>query len=896
MEALKKQALANPLNYPHLNPKPKPHPQPQPSRATPEVIELPDSEDEGRGYDRPVSDDDDDDDVIEVQPKRMSLNENDRPIPRAYTARPTQPQTFRQTQPFRPGQPFRPSQPFRPANVSAPRPQSTNPFFSQRPTAPTLYNTVRPVPVHMPTSSAPAPVPIAIPTPRPFSRPPYGYIPNRTPAVVPTDMFAHKMSISETARNGATNARNATKPPVRKGDEEDEGEDFDLDDGKRREDDWDVVDPSQADKHMRELLEQALGDVQGEFDEKDSIVEGFREGIQLMPHQVQGCQWMKSRESGRKSFGILADDMGLGKTVQTLARIVDGRPTKAHIKAGYKGGTLIICPLPVMKQWEDEVKKKTRSGLLKVTTHQGVKRETDADLLQNFDVVITTYDVIRQEYDKYIESLIPANARDSSDSDSDDFGSSLGKKKGAKAISKKAPKGKKEVVPKMALFKIKWHRIVLDEAQNIKNRTTKTSQGCVALQGKFRWCLTGTPIQNNVDELYPLFAFLRCRPLDDWDNFREQISKPVKNGRTKYAMRKLHVILKAVMLRRLKTAELNGKRILNLPPRNVNVVTCRFDADERAFYQALTERTALTFSKYMKAGAVMSNYTSILTMLLRLRQACDHPILVSESFGSDPDAVAPASDAKEDKDEADELADLLGGLTVATAPCSICSTKLLPGQTEYCSPACRSVGLRAKEVAEARAAGLPHTSAKIREILKILKQTDDRGLGEKTIIFSQFTKMLDVIQPFLKSTGVKFVRYDGSMDNVKRELSLTAIKTDPSVKVILISFKAGGVGLNLTCANNVILTDLWWNPALEEQAFDRAHRLGQNRAVHVHKLVIEETVEDRILLLQEKKRELAAAALSGGSFKAGNKLNLEDIMALFKPQPFAAPDVDSDEE
>lgn len=165
-------------------------------------------------------------------------------------------------------------------------------------------------------------------------------------------------------------------------------------------------------------------------------------------------------------------------------------------------------------------------------------------------------------------------------------------------------------------------------------------------------------------------------------------------------------------------------------------------------------------------------------------------------------------------------------------------------------------------------------------LLKILSDIEARKEGEKTIVFSQFTGFLDILEPFLKAHGVRFVRYDGSMKNDKRQESLETIKTSATVRVILISFKAGSTGLNLTCCNNVVLMDLWWNPALEDQAFDRAHRLGQQRDVNIFKLIVEETVEDRILTLQNAKRELAKAALSGDAAGNFTKLTMADMLSM----------------
>ncbi|KAG8707479.1 hypothetical protein FRC08_000478, partial [Ceratobasidium sp. 394] len=151
---------------------------------------------------------------------------------------------------------------------------------------------------------------------------------------------------------------------------------------------------------------------------------------------------------------------------------------------------------------------------------------------------------------------------------------------------------------------------------------------------------------------------------------------------------------------------------------------------------------------------------------------------------------------------------------------------------------------------------------------------------EKTIVFSQFTSMLDLLEPFLLDAKIGYSRLDGSMTPKDREVALDKIRNSSKTKAILISFKAGSTGLNLTACNNVILLDLWWNPALEDQAFDRAHRLGQTKDVNIYKLTIAETVEDRILKLQDTKRDLAKAALSGDKL-SNNRLRLEDIMSLF---------------
>ncbi|KAG9083196.1 hypothetical protein FRC07_013982, partial [Ceratobasidium sp. 392] len=346
--------------------------------------------------------------------------------------------------------------------------------------------------------------------------------------------------------------------------------------------------PDDAQRALKELVEGAIGtaDLEG-VDMKDATVTGFRDGITLMPHQIQGRAWMRDRETGKKCGGILADDvsrryarldlewhewrtgtyqrlfhqMGLGKTIQTLTRVVEGKPTDEDRDAGYTGGTLIVCPVGLIAQWESEIKK--MCVRVKTICHHGASRVKDPKALEKADVVITSYQVVSSEHAAHLGGSASSaaepkkktaaskskktNLSDDSESDSDErVGRSLGAKKGGTKKAKPA-----------ALFGVKWWRIVLDEAQNIKNRTTKASLACCALKGHNKWCLTGTPIQNSVEELYSLFRFLGVRPLNDWDQFRTTIAQPVKQGRSTRAMKRLHIVLKAVMLRRTKDMTIN---------------------------------------------------------------------------------------------------------------------------------------------------------------------------------------------------------------------------------------------------------------------------------------------------------------------------------------------------
>ncbi|KAJ7766803.1 SNF2 family DNA-dependent ATPase [Mycena metata] len=668
----------------------------------------------------------------------------------------------------------------------------------------------------------------------------------------------------------------------------------------------DMLSPAQAESALRDLMaSDSNADQTTEIDPEDAIVEGFHEDIRLMPHQILGRMWMRDREdvTKKRAGGILADDMGLGKTIQTLTRIVEGRPRKRDKEDGWDAPTLVVCPLALVGQWADEIKKMAVG--LTVVKHQGTSRTKSSAILRRAHVVITTYDTVRSEHAAFAptakdETKAAAAKAKASKADSDTDGSESEREHFGRTVEAKKGKAAAKAKPKVhPLFEVKWWRIVLDEAHNIKNRNTKNAVACCELQGKFRWCLTGTPMQNSVDELFSLLKFLRVKPLNDWERFNTQIAKPVKSGKgAGRAMKRLQVVLQQIMLRRTKTQQLNGKALVDLPPRTINVVSCKFDPSEQAFYTALESKMEGVIEKLIReSGGGGNSYISVLLLLLRLRQACNHPCLVSKDYKKDMDAVDPkekkanSAGASEAGDvDGDDLAAAFGSLNV-TRKCQVCMQEIdqrnmAPGEP-YCID-CAPLAIQAQMEDEDH-----NSSAKIRMILKLLAEIEDRSDGEeKTIIFSQFTTMLDLVEPFLREAGVRYVRYDGSMKPVDREAALTKIKKSQTTKVILISFKAGSTGLNLTACNNVILVDLWWNPALEDQAFDRSHRVGQTRPVNIFKLKIDNTVEDRILALQDKKREMARAALSGDKIK-NMKLGMDDLLALFRP---GSRDDDSDED
>ncbi|GAA97307.1 uncharacterized protein L969DRAFT_49570 [Mixia osmundae IAM 14324] len=598
-------------------------------------------------------------------------------------------------------------------------------------------------------------------------------------------------------------------------------------------------------QHLRELVE-TLSDL-NDVDMSRALPEDMT--CKLLPHQVQGVQWMRAQED-RKLYrgGILGDDMGLGKTVQSLALIVGNRPT---VKPR---GTLIVAPLALIRQWESEIRAKIKPDTLRVLVHHGPSRTRDAHKMGKYHVVITTYEVVLSEYVPDSEDVeVRAIASDSDDS--------------VKMVRTKSKRSG-------PLFETAFHRIILDEAHTIKNRLAKKSKACFDLVASFRWCLTGTPIQNSIEDLYSLFKFLRVKPLDDLAHFKSKFVTPMKANKQstaamETAIKRIRVVLAAVMLRRTKTSQIDGKPIITLPQRIVQLRQTPFtDKQELDFYVAVEERVQKQYKRLAKDSSnIQTEYIAILQLLLRLRQACNHPKLLGKAFEDDSLEAAPSAEPVKD-DSVDDLADLLSGVGLSSK-CSICQE---PCRGQMCS-SCQ------QEMDEHGNIG---SSTKMRKLVRILRTIRDRNPKHKTIVFSQFVTFLDLVGPHIEKAGFKYVRYHGSMNNTKREASLDKIRNDPDVSVILISLKCGALGLNLTACCNVIMSDLWWNPAVEEQAIDRAHRFGQIEDVNVYKLVIEGTVEDRILKLQDDKRQIAQAALGSGDASKLNKLSAKDIMYLFR--------------
>ncbi|RWR84670.1 helicase-like protein transcription factor CHR28 isoform X1 [Cinnamomum micranthum f. kanehirae] len=747
--------------------------------------------------------------------------------------------------------------------------------------------------------------------------------------------------------------------------------------------------------------------------------------VPLLRHQKIALAWMLQKETASLHClgGILADDQGLGKTVSVIALILmqkflqskspsnnssrietealnldedddcipvmeevsqnggshDSRWTQAASsvlpmsqKGKQKGkpaaGTLVVCPASVLRQWGRELDEKVcAKAKLKVLFYHGGARTKDPVELAKYDVVLTTYAIVSNEVPK--QPLADDEEKEHRNSEKYELSSEFSTNKKRKKTSNAGKKGKKrrkgidgstidcESGP---LARVVWLRVVLDEAQTIKNHRTQVARACCGLRAKRRWCLSGTPIQNAIDDLYSYFRFLKYDPYSVYKSFCSSIKHPISRNASSGYM-KLQAVLKTIMLRRTKGTLLNGEPIIQLPPKSICLKKVEFSDEERAFYSRLEAESRSQFKEYAAAGTVKQNYANILLMLLRLRQACDHPLLVK---GCHSDSVGEASVGMARKLPREMLINLLGCLEVSLAICGVCSdppedavvtmcghvfcyqcvSEYLTGDDNQC-PAADCKQQLATDVVFSRATlrrsisdelgnntessfGLTEecrygrnisTSSKIRATLDILcslrnarnptstsdcisehfysdvhdakdNSTNSRSQyePEKAIIFSQWTSMLDLLEVSLNSSCMQYRRLDGTMTLASRDKAVKDFSTDPEVNVMIMSLKAGNLGLNMVAACHVILLDLWWNPTTEDQAIDRAHRIGQTRPVTVSRLTIKDTVEDRILALQvaffflEEKRKMVSSAFGEdqtGSF--ATRLTVEDLRYLF---------------
>ena len=537
--------------------------------------------------------------------------------------------------------------------------------------------------------------------------------------------------------------------------------------------------------------------------------------------------------------GILADEMGLGKTVEVISLICSNRMADPQSYVPVARGdskekkylsraTLVVTPLTIVDQWKSEIERHTNPPL-KTYIYQGNRRVRDIAQLLQYDVIITTYNTLSFEYS---QAFLGAE--------------STRKKKKANHGGRDSASASKDLTPS-PMFQMEFFRVVLDEAHNIKNRKSLQARATTAVEANRRWAVTGTPIQNHIDDLFSLFHFLRVTPHGDWRWWFKNIGKPFEKKDKKAAV-ELQSVIGELVIRRTKDKRINGVRIVKLPPKRITVMELEFSEAEAHFYNSLYDYAKGKFNEFVQSGTVLKNYANILEMLLHLRQVCDHPALIISSFQKKSERSTMKGFLEEFSKKTsflqyDKILPMLPSVLKYNAKRESSNDANVPGMVDVNS----FLKLKWRD------------SSKTSALVDYLKyKVSDTT---KSVVFSQWTSMLDLVEIALQKSGIKFVRLDGRMQRKDRESAVDNFKNDPEVSVCLISLKVGGIGLNLVWATHVFLLDPWWNPAIEQQAIDRVHRIGQEEGVTVIRFVIKGTVEERIMTLQKTKTKIATDAL-----------------------------------
>jgi superfamily II DNA or RNA helicase len=459
---------------------------------------------------------------------------------------------------------------------------------------------------------------------------------------------------------------------------------------------------------------------------------------ELREYQHQGLNWLQFLREYELN-GILADDMGLGKTIQALSHLLLEKEQGRRT-----GPSLIMAPTSVLFNWAKEIEKFTPS--LSYIVINGAKRQENFEELDQYDIVITIYPLVLKVTDVH-QQLV-------------------------------------------------YYYLILDEAHYIKNPKTKLYQAVLTLKAEHKLCLTGTPMENHLGEFWAQFNFLLPGFLSGYQQFTKLFKTPIEKHNDHERKIILNQRIKPFILRRSK--ELIAKE---LPEKTIIIQSLKIEGKQAELYESVRLTMDSRLKEIIAAKGLQRSQIEILDALLKLRQVCNHPQLLS-------------------------------------------------------LPSAKSV----------------HQSAKLEFLMETLPEMVEEG--RKVLIFSQFTSMLALIEKELVASKIRYVKLTGSSRN-RQELVETF--QSGKVPVFLISLKAGGVGLNLTAADTVIHFDPWWNPAVENQATDRAYRIGQDKPVFVYKLIIENSIEEKIIQIQEKKAELANALLSE-EVSQGNLSLTDDIL------------------
>lgn len=657
-------------------------------------------------------------------------------------------------------------------------------------------------------------------------------------------------------------------------------------------------------EHVGQVTSEAIEQLHNQVEscpssEQEAVdPEGLR--VPLMRHQKQALTWLMWREQQHPCGGILADDMGLGKTLTMISLILAERASKDTLESQKEvewfkkdsqkkiiksAATLVICPASLVHQWQKEIERRVERGLFRVIVYHGANREANYLSLASADVIITTYNIISREVG--VPEEMKKNKHAQEMPVSDEFASD-----------------------ESSLLRIFWNRIIIDEAHAIKNYKSLTAMSVSRLRSHSRWALTGTPIHNDLLDMYSLLRFLRCSPFDEYKVWKRQVDNKTEKG-----TQRLNTLIKTLLLRRTKdqTCPSTGLHLVPLPEKHCRSHDLQLSRHERQIYERIYKLSKAVMQQYLQrhedkllgrdatnsvnakptnpwsgdnqcsrqpitgiSGSSLSTQPGngmkvsdgqsssgrpappgggqILISLLRLRQCCSHLYLLKNAL--------EAEDIQSDGMELD-LVEQLNDLALAEAP-GLKDVKVDDGQ----SPSICIESSSTKIV------------ALLGELHEIRRQSSVKN-PMKSVVVSQWTKMLEIVEFHLKREGFRCCTIKGSVPAKQRSDMVETFNSDPlGPEVMLLSLRAGGVGLNLVGGSHLFVIDMHWNPALELQAHDRIYRVGQKREVFIHRFICKDTIEDKIIQLQKRKIDLANNILSGNT-ASNNKLTLDDLRLLF---------------
>lgn len=737
----------------------------------------------------------------------------------------------------------------------------------------------------------------------------------------------------------------AAPPPVARTEEEVRAQIFNVFDSLA---DSDQLPESEPDERIVTPLlkhqKQALYFMRGREDPTDKLDQLWQKNVDARGQVIFNNVITNQRSytlPAKPQGGILADMMGLGKTLSILSLVASSLPESrewaraeptgpqnqgarqppdifqpprqeflglTQVKRNSKA-TLLVCPLSTITNWEEQIKQHIRPGAISYHIYHGPHRVKDLDQLVKYDLVITTYGSVSSELS-------------------------------ARSGNKRGPH---------PLEEIGWFRIVLDEAHMIREPSTLQFKAICRLHASRRWAVTGTPVQNKLEDLASLLAFLRVKPFHDRAMFNQHIVAPFKLC-DEGIIPKLRLLVDTITLRRMKDK-------IDLPPRHDNTIKLQFSVEERRMYEVFAKDAQLrvnviTSERERLVGG--KSYIHILQAILRLRLFCsggrdlmsqdDLRLLEGSSsevpidIDSDEDDEKPVLTEHKAYDMFNLMQDTNGD------NCIVCNQKLGPKEGAeieserseevmghmtscfhlvctscikdfqgVCPCGARVASAIALRLAKAGQEHEAHPQAKggksngkdikdysgpntkVTYLINELNKWKELSLEMpneppyKSVVFSQWTTNLDLIQTALENSGIIYTRLDGKMTRMARTRSMDSFREDPAVQVILVSITAGGLGLNLTAGSSVYIMEPLFNPAAEAQAVDRVHRLGQKREVYCVRLLMEDSFEEKMRELQEKKMKLASLSMdrekgegSGYLTKTeAAKQRLMDLRSLF---------------